>query len=49
VEKSRKHSEKPEEFRAIVDAMYPNGNRIELFGRKKVEGWQVYGNDEALK
>ncbi len=49
MEKSRKHSEKPEEFRAMIDAMYPNGNRIELFGRKKVEGWQVYGNDEALK
>src|SRR3989304_2882609 len=33
------HSEKPEVFREIIDTIYPNGNRIELFARKEVEGW----------
>lgn len=39
------HSEKPEEFRNIIDTIYPIGSRIELFARRKVEGWDVYGNE----
>lgn len=39
------HSEKPEEFREIIDTIYPVGERIELFSRKKVEGWDAYGNE----
>jgi N6-adenosine-specific RNA methylase IME4 len=38
------HSVKPEEFRQIIDTLYPHGKRLELFGRKHVEGWTVYGN-----
>jgi N6-adenosine-specific RNA methylase IME4 len=44
IEKSRTHSEKPEEFRAIIDSLYTHGNRIELFARKQVEGWDTWGN-----
>ena len=44
-----KHSEKPEYFRQIIDKMYPEGKRIELFARKKVEGWDCYGNDPVLQ
>lgn len=44
VERNR-HSEKPEEFREIIDTLYPNGNRIELFARKEVAGWDAYGNE----
>jgi N6-adenosine-specific RNA methylase IME4 len=40
-----KHSEKPEEFRKIIDTIYPNGKRIELFSRKKVDGWESFGNE----
>jgi len=39
-----KHSEKPEVFRQIIDEIYPRGNRIELFARKKTDNWDVYGN-----
>ena len=39
------HSEKPEEFINIIDTIYPLGNRLELFARNKVEGWDVYGNE----
>ena len=38
------HSKKPEEFRTIIDTVYPKGNRIELFARGKYNGWDSYGN-----
>jgi len=44
IERSDKHSEKPEYFREIIDALYPYGKKIELFARKKVNGWDVWGN-----
>lgn len=44
IERSDKHSEKPEEFRNIIDDLYKYGNRIELFSRIKAEGWDVWGN-----
>lgn len=47
IERSFKHSEKPEEFRAIIDTLYPNGPRIELFARSKHPGWHVWGNEIA--
>lgn len=40
-----KHSEKPEVFREMIDTLYPYGNRIELFARKSVSGWDAYGNE----
>lgn len=45
ITKTRKHSEKPEEFRNIIETLYTYGNKIELFSRKQVEGWEVYGNE----
>jgi N6-adenosine-specific RNA methylase IME4 len=45
IERTRKHSEKPEQFREIIDALYPSGGRLELFARSRHEGWEAYGND----
>lgn len=45
IERSDKHSQKPEEFREIIDTIYPNGSRIELFARSASEGWDVWGNE----
>ena len=39
------HSEKPEYFRQLIDRLYPSGNRLELFGRRTVKGWDVWGNE----
>lgn len=39
------HSVKPEIFRNIIDTLYTNGRRIELFARSKAEGWDVFGNE----
>ena len=44
IERTR-HSEKPEEFRQIIETLYKYGNKVELFARKKTEGWEVYGNE----
>ena len=38
------HSTKPEEFRKIIETLYPHGKRLELFARKQSPGWDVYGN-----
>jgi N6-adenosine-specific RNA methylase IME4 len=44
-----KHSEKPEEFRQLIEATagvkMPNPRMIELFARKPVPGWTTWGLD----
>lgn len=45
VERSRKHSEKPEEFRSMIETMYPSGPRVELFARSEHDGWETWGNE----
>jgi N6-adenosine-specific RNA methylase IME4 len=45
IERTEKHSEKPREFRNIIETLYTYGNKIELFARKQTEGWDVYGNE----
>ena len=42
--RSETHSEKPASFRTTIERLYPLGRRLELFGRRAVEGWTVYGN-----
>jgi N6-adenosine-specific RNA methylase IME4 len=43
VEKSPRHSQKPEGFRKAIEVF--GENRIELFARQKTEGWDVWGNE----
>lgn len=45
IERTSKHSEKPAEFREIIDTLYTWGKRIELFSRTDAEGWDVWGNE----
>jgi len=44
-----KHSEKPEEFRELIERATSNSieqpRKLELFGRQPREGWDVIGND----
>ena len=40
-----KHSEKPKEAYKIIEKMYPKGKKVELFGRKKREGWELFGQE----
>lgn len=41
------HSAKPESFRKVVERLY-DGPYLELFGRERVDGWTVFGNDARL-
>lgn len=45
IERSNEHSEKPEEFRNIIDTLYTHGKRLELFARRATDGWDVWGNE----
>lgn len=38
------HSVKPNVFRSIIEALYTHGSKVELFARKRYEGWDVFGN-----
>lgn len=39
------HSAKPEEFRNIINTLYPHGKKLELFARNEApEGWENWGN-----
>ena len=40
-----KHSEKPSEVRTRIEKMFPLQSKLELFSRKKIEGWDVWGNE----
>lgn len=46
IERSNKHSEKPEEFYDIIESMYDHGRKLELFSRGKTRpGWDADGNE----
>lgn len=38
------HSRKPAAFRNLIDALYPIGDRLEMFAREAPAGWDVWGN-----
>lgn len=40
-----KHSCKPKEIRNRIEKMFPTQDKIELFAREKVNGWDVWGNE----
>ena len=44
IERSNKHSEKPEEFYGIIEGLYPDCTKIELFARNQRDGWATWGN-----
>ena len=44
-EKRGAHSQKPEEVRRRIDAMFPDARKIELFARDRVDGWAAWGLD----
>lgn len=47
--RSTKHSEKPEVFYGIIEAMYPELPKVELFARSTREGWKSWGNETGGK
>lgn len=47
-EDDMQHSEKPEDFRRLIMKLYTQGPYLELFARKRVDGWTTFGNDARL-
>ena len=44
-EKRGRHSRKPEISYLIVEGMYPDAKRLEMFAREPRPGWDVWGNE----
>lgn len=42
------HSQKPERARYLIEKMYPGEKYLELFGREKIENWNVWGDQIDL-
>ena len=40
-----KHSAKPAEVRKRIEEMFPEQNKIELFARHEVDGWDCHGDE----
>jgi N6-adenosine-specific RNA methylase IME4 len=43
--RSNKHSEKPQEFYDIIEAMYDHRRKLEIFARNGRKGWDSVGNE----
>lgn len=50
-EARREHSQKPDEIRTRIGAMFPTQKKLELFARNRSDGWDVFGNqvDGSIK
>lgn len=45
IKRTQKHSKKPEFFRALIDSIYGDCDKIELFARERFDGWDAWGNE----
>ena len=43
----REHSRKPDEQYGLIERLYPQGPYLELFARRKRDGWDSWGNEIA--
>lgn len=44
-EQVKRHSQKPEIAYQIIERIYSNATKLELFARKKRDGWDSWGNE----
>lgn len=44
-EKSREHSRKPDKLYNMIEYMFPNEKKIDVFSREKRKGWEQFGNE----
>lgn len=44
----QEHSRKPDEAYELIEAIYPEGQYLELFARNHRSGWTPWGNDSSL-
>jgi N6-adenosine-specific RNA methylase IME4 len=41
----QEHSRKPDEVQERIERMYPHAKRLEMFARRKRDGWDAWGNE----
>ena len=41
----KKHSQKPEIAYEIIERLYPNTNKLEMYARNMRENWDCWGNE----
>lgn len=44
-EQVKRHSQKPEKAYEIIERLYPNSKKIELYARQHRQGWDCWGNE----
>ena len=44
-EQVKRHSQKPEEAYRIIERLYPNSRKLELYARQERNGWDCWGNE----
>lgn len=44
-EQVKRHSQKPETAYRIIERLYPQQDKIELFARNRRDGWDAWGNE----
>ena len=44
-ESSTRHSKKPIKAYEMIESLYPEATKLELFARNKRDGWDVWGNE----
>lgn len=44
IERDQEHSVKPVEFYEVIERMYPEYGKVELFARNRRDGWDAWGN-----
>ena len=47
-EKVQRHSQKPEVSYEIIDRLYPNLNKLELYARMERDGYDSWGNELSV-
>lgn len=45
IQKSKIHSKKPDKFYEIIESLYPEENKLEMYGRGQRDGWTVWGDE----
>ena len=43
--KGKRHSQKPQKAYEIIERLYPNTNRLEMYARNERDGWDCWGNE----
>ena len=44
-EQVKKHSQKPDKAYEIIERLYPDARKLEMYARRTREGWDCWGNE----